>query len=277
MIGFLRAWLRILSVLVLTIGSWARADEGFLFVLEDDDTLAATTHGSYRAMYAEAVRAAARGGARAVALKFFFLEPDVAGDAPLAAAMGEVPTYLQYALRGDPAIGNPAPAALGVAAGSIGAEWMASDAPDFPVPELANVAAGLGFVDARSDFDLDVMPALGSLDGRAVPALQTALLGARFPGLAVTAAGLDAGGRRVPIAADGTVRCEVEELPDDVFVSLGDLLEERVPAARLADAVVVIGYDGVDAPRFSTGFFSSRSAHPMFMDRLRCVEALFGG
>lgn len=199
-----------------------------------------------RKFVAEAVAKLAAAGARGVVLKFFY---DHAAKAPqsdraLAAAMSKVPVALQAGIDDNEIQPNELPARF--APERISGDYrraITGRAGWIPIPELAKVAADIGFVDITSP---DRVPVIENYQGRPVKSLTLVALEMATSERAHIVSGerVLLGKRQIRIDEDNQIRLTRLDAREPPYVSFSLLLEGKVDAQRIRDKVVVIGYDG---------------------------------
>jgi hypothetical protein len=210
-----------------------------------------------RAVYADALTAFEKLGAKGVVLKFFLDQPKGKGDDTLALAMTKLPIILQARCDDSEAKPNPLDARFSTeidkqlsAAVSCKSGWI-------PLAQLQRNAANVCFVDQPVG---DVVPLLEHYQGRAVKVLY--------------ACALELAKKPVPVAdANGTRKVDLAKVPLFDVISLVDVLEGKVDRARIAGKIVVFGYEGSEAPMFDTTI-GRISAHRVFMLNLLAMEQL---
>ncbi len=195
---------------------------------------------------ANAIDKLAAAGARGVVLKFFYdhAAKEPGSDRALAAAMNKVPVALQAGIDDNEIQPNDLPARF--APERVSGDYrraISGRAGWIPVPELAKVAADIGFVDITSP---DRVPVIENYQGRPVKSLTLVALEMATSERAQVVSGerVVLGKRQIRIDEDNQIRLtrlDARELP---YVSFSALLEGKVDARQVRDKVVVIGYDG---------------------------------
>lgn len=235
----------------------------FAVVMIDEATEAELGPFPYdRAVLAKGIEALADAKARGVALKFFIdLRKSTEGDAALAKAMTKVKVILQARMDDSQPDANPLSerfvvtkrggAEVGTIAGKSG--WL-------PLPELSQNAYDLGFIDSPPSIEL--VPMVEEYQGKYVKSLYLAALelargerakitqtyavemNTKQNGAFVPKFRVELGGRE--IATDKHCFARIKLPPADNLraYSFIDLIHGKIPPERLADRVVILGYDG---------------------------------
>jgi CHASE2 domain-containing sensor protein len=206
-----------------------------------------------RKYYARAIDALRELGARGVILKFFLdLPKDAASDKLLADSIGKLPVFLQAGIQKEPKSNPLDPRFIykdkitGVSRLITGKEgWI-------PLPVFSAAAAGLGFVDGRSEAPT-FLPLLERYGNDNVLTLTFAILRFIHPDLVVTwGKSVSAGGRSLPMNDRGEVEGQLPAADSLDFISLADLLAGTVARARVEGRIVYLGYDGSEQPVIAT-------------------------
>lgn len=260
--GMSRVRHRVAITLALLAGAAQAGDfsQDFAVVFADANTTA--RHGALplpRTLLARALHAAADAGARGVVLKFFLDQPRTTdGDQALATAMRRLPVVLQARLAGAEAAAPPLPQRF-VLDGALPPVAVGGEQGWLPLPAFADAAHAVCFV----DFASSPVPLVEAYQGRPVPSLllcAMALASGRAASL--PQAGLQLGGQPLPVDGRQQVALSLADRSPLAVWSLDALAEGRVPAAALHGKVIVLGYDGPDAPLIAT------AAGPMGPHRL---------
>lgn len=230
----------------------------FLFIMIDAKTEAAMGEFPYdRAVLAKVVERAADAKARAVVLKFYLDQPkSVEGDRALAAAMSKIPVVLEACipLKDDKSaqpnplphrftllrFGKNEPKAIG---GKNG--WI-------PIPELAERAQGIGFVDSPGD--AKQVPIVEAYQAAYVKSLYTICIELAFNDGALITPGREMQINDKPIELDDKSLATVELSNEDRVptVSFLDFINGKVPDEAIKDRVLIIGCDTAKMPTLDT-------------------------
>jgi CHASE2 domain-containing sensor protein len=203
-----------------------------------------------RARYAEALAVLKEDGARAVVFKFFFDQPKNGdSDLKLEESLKLLPVFLQAR------IDNSEPNANGLADrfyleldGKFRAA-LSGDSGWLPLPQFAENAAGIGFVDIRKT---DSVPIVEMYKGRPVPSLGYAILAYCLPNLRIDKGRLVNGERTIKIGDNGEVAVRYPKQDNLTAFSFYDLVTRRLDPSLFADKIVIIGYDGEAMDKLKT-------------------------
>jgi CHASE2 domain-containing sensor protein len=199
-----------------------------------------------RAVYAKGIEALAEAKARGVVLKFFIDRPKSAeGDAALATSLSKIKVVLQARLDGDEPKPNPLPERFvlkGLARSD--AKPLAADSGWLPLPELAKGAYDLAFLDSSPAVELT--PLVVRYKGEYVKSLYTAALELALGEKAKIdpAKSLQLGTRKVQLDERCFATIKLPEKDNLEAYSFNDLINHKIAPERLADRVVILGYDG---------------------------------
>ena len=252
----MRLFVYIFVVVVLALPTYSRAASIFVPVFIDARSEARLGPFPYdRAVYANALMAFEKLGAKGVVLKFFIDQPKGNGDDALAMAMTKLPVILQARCDDTEAKPNPFDARFSVPATAQMNFAVTCKAGWIPLPILQKNAAGVCFVDQPA---VDAATILERYQNRAVKSLYVCAL--------------ELAGKPVPIAdAGGTRKVDLAKAPRLDVISLVDVLDGKIERARLAGKIVVFGYEGPKATMHDTAI-GRISAHRAFMANLLALE-----
>lgn len=215
-----------------------------------------------RTLYAQAIDALADAKVRGVVLKFFIdLPKSPEGDSALAAAMKKTKVILQA--RIDNSQTNPNPLDDRFILKNLDQEnivTIAGHSGWLPLPRLSENAHDLGFIDSTPAIEL--VPLVERYQNHYVKSLYTAALELALgqnatihPGVSIEIQTKNHG----QIKPKFTVAFGVKEIPTDEHCfatiklppqdnlqsySFIDLIHHKIPAEKLADRVIILGYDG---------------------------------
>ena len=208
-----------------------------------------------RAVYANALMAFEKLGAKGVVLKFFIDQPKGNGDDALAMAMKKLPVILQARCDDTEAKPNPLDARFSTPATKQMNFAVTCNAGWIPLPNLQTNAANVCFVD---QVEVDAATMLERYQNRAVKSLYVCAL--------------ELAGKPVPVAdAGGTRKVDLAKAPQFDVISLVDVLDGKIDRARIAGKIVVFGYEGPKATMHNTAI-GRISAHRAFMANLLALE-----
>lgn len=250
----------------------------FLFVAVDDASRDKWGNGAIdRGIHAEAIQNAKSSGARAVVMKFFFDRPSQSqSDAALAVAIGSMPVFLQYSLGGNSSDAS-VPRAWRDDLASPSLQGALKGYPTMaPLPALAQHAAGVGFVDVRDDTAQDRIEMVGHDTGHTVASLPLLTLEAATGQRAVIAGSmLRLGSHVYPLSSDGRIECPYLTIGHADVLPLQALVAGQIPADKIRDRVVVIGYLRADSPQYPVSWLRSLPIHEVFFRQIACLGQLF--
>lgn len=208
-----------------------------------------------RAVYADALTAFARLGAKGVVLKFFLDQPKGKGDYTLALAMTKLPVIVQARCDDAELKPNLLDARFSATITKQSNFAVTCEAGWIPLPLLQKNATNVCFIDQAV---ADMAPLLERYQQRAVKTLY--------------GCALELAGKPAPIAhSKGTHKIDLTKAPRFDAISLVDILDDKVDRARIAGKIVVFGYDGSKAAMFDTAI-GRISAHRVFMANLVALE-----
>jgi hypothetical protein len=246
----------------------------FVFLSEDETTLASSELADYRAVYARVIDRLAMHQANAVALKFFFFDSETS-DVDLANSMNQLPVLLQFALRGEAGSTMPVEQRQkwsGDGTISNSEKLPVSNNIQLPRPALVTAANRLGFVDVVEPFSPQNIPMIGLHDGEIVKSLILQLLEIEYGEARLNGDKLELAGREFRVDRKGRIRCDIDRHAIIHQETITGLLSGDASAETFANRTVVVGYVGADSPMFETGFFETIPAHELFFTRLICLE-----
>ncbi len=208
-------------------------------------------------VYADALMAFEKLGAKGVVLKLFLDQPKGKGDDALALAMTKLPVLLQARCDDSEVNPNPLDTRFSTAIGNQATFAVTCKSGWIPLAQLQRNAADVCFIDQSV---ADVAPLLERYQGRAVKTLYTCALAlAKKP---------------VPAAVgNGTRKVDLAKVSRLDVISLVDVLDGKIDRARVTDKIIVFGYEGSKAAMFDSTI-GRISAHRAFMLNLRAMEQL---
>lgn len=233
-----------------------------------------------REVYARAIRAAKKAGARGFALKFFIDRPmRPEGDAALAAAERELPTLLQaFPSLVAPGFKEP-PAKIARKDWDLGATPEALKVPGlaYPLPELMDAAHALGHAEVREDgvtSKVELARIVETQGGIPAQSLQLAIVELGLGKKAsVSGNHLRIGARDIALDPQGRVPCPVTEGPSYSVFGIDQLLAGTIPPKRIEGKVVVLGYLRADSPKVPVDG-NQVLVHAMFYRQAACLAKL---
>lgn len=268
-----------LTLIVFLIAIWTRAEDApkplvspapFAVVMIDEASEKELGPFPYdRAVYAKGIEALAQAKVRGVVLKFFIDRPKTAeGDAALPIALTKVKVILQARMDDDEAKANPLPERFIL--NGLGA----SDATPFsgksgwlPLPALSKNAYDLGFIDSMPWVEL--IPVIERYQGHDVKSLYTAALELATKEQAKISPGkfLQLGGKKIGMDDRCYAKVTLPAADTLAAYSFIDLIHVKIPAEKLADRVVILGYDGAKMETNKTAIGSVKG-HRLFCYQL---------
>jgi len=263
------------ALLTLLVSGWLPAappssfDESFVFIFIDDQAEAEFKGPPFdRSVYARAVDRCRELGAKGVVIKLFLdREHTPSGDAALASAMARLPVILQA--RIEPHTGTPGdlPEKFAFKARAL-STGMKGDRGWLPVPQLAAVAADIGFV----DFADENIPLLESYRDKT------------YKSVLVCALELQSG-HRARLGDDGRLMLGERPFPANAgyvlqikrslatlpAYGLTDVLAGKVSQSEIQRKVVILGWTGPRAGAVST----AEGMVPVHVYFGQCLRAVF--
>jgi hypothetical protein len=218
-----------------------------------------------RKLVAQAVTALKAAGAKGVVLKFFYDQPAKLpeSDKALADAISSTKTLLQARIDEAEFGPNPLPSrfAMDKAEGNLKTP-LAGDNGWIPMPQFANAAHDIGFVDITTP---ENVPMVESYKNTPVNSLTLAALelATDETGHIENGARLTLGSKSVALTTDNQVALKLNTNEKLDYVSFTDVLEaSSATMSRFRGKVVVIAYDGAKMEMIQT------SAGPIKAHRL---------
>ncbi len=199
-----------------------------------------------RTVYAKGIESLAKAKVRGVVLKFFIDRPKTAeGDAALTTALTKAKVILQARMDDDEIKPNTLPERFTLKGlGESNAMPLSGKSGWLPLPELSKNAYDLGFIDSMPSVEL--IPVIERYQGHDVKSLYTAALELATGERAKISPGksLQLGAKK--IGMDERCFAKVTLPPADTLRahSFIDLIHGKIPAEKLADRIVILGYDG---------------------------------
>jgi hypothetical protein len=218
-----------------------------------------------RKLVAQAVTALKAAGAKGVVLKFFYDQPAKLpeSDKALADAISSTKTLLQARIDEAEFGPNPLPSrfAMDKTEGNLKTP-LAGDNGWIPMPQFANAAHDIGFVDITTP---ERVPMVESYKSTPVNSLTLAALelATDETGQIENGSKLTLGTKSVALTADNQVALKLSTNEKLEYVNFSDVLEaSSATMSRFRGKVVVIAYDGIKAESIQT------SAGPIKAHRL---------
>jgi CHASE2 domain len=218
-----------------------------------------------RKLVAQAITALKAAGAKGVVLKFFYDQPAKLpeSDKALADAISSTKTLLQARIDEAEFGPNPLPSrfAMDKTEGNLKTP-LAGDNGWIPMPQFANAAHDIGFVDITTP---ERVPMVESYKNTPVNSLTLAALELATDEIGQIENGskLTLGTKSVALTADNQVALKLKTNEKTDYVNFSDVLEASSDTmSRFRGKVVVIAYDGVKAESIQT------SAGPIKAHRL---------
>jgi CHASE2 domain len=220
-----------------------------------------------RKLVAQVVTALKAAGAKGVVLKFFYDQPAKLpeSDKALADAISSTKTLLQARIDEAEFGPNPLPSrfAMDKAEGNLKTP-LAGDNGWIPMPQFANAAHDIGFVDITTP---ENVPMVESYKNTPVNSLTLAALelATDETGHIENGARLTLGSKSVPLTTDNQVALKLNTNEKLDYTSFSDVLESKegsTAMSRFRGKVVVIAYDGAKMEMIQT------SAGPIKAHRL---------
>ena len=256
----------------------AVADEPYtVFIALDDASVASVGRFPVdREVYARAIRKARELGARGLALKFFIDQPsNPRSDRALAQAVASFPVLMQFSSTSSP---SRAPRAARRLDWDLSAtrEPLRMTGALAPLPALASHAAGLGFVESRSDGLANTVEVAGLLGSEPVASLQLAIAELALGHRAVVRGNrLRIGSKDMDLDEKGRVACPVLAGPEPRMHGIGELLAGTIPRREIRGKVVVLGYARSDSPTIEVAG-RALPIHAFFYRDVACLVRLLG-
>jgi CHASE2 domain-containing sensor protein len=218
-----------------------------------------------RKLVAQAVTTLKAAGAKGVVLKFFYDQPAKLpeSDKALAEAISSTKTLLQARIDEAEFGPNPLPSRFAMEKPETNLKSaFAGDNGWIPMPQFANAAHDIGFVDITTP---ERVPMVESYKNTPVNSLTLAALelATDETGQIENGARLTLGTKSVALTADNQVALKLNTNGKLDYVNFSDVLDGSVDTmSRFRGKVVVIAYDGVKAESIQT------SAGPIKAHRL---------
>jgi hypothetical protein len=221
-----------------------------------------------RKLVAQAVTALKAAGAKGVVLKFFYDQPAKLpeSDKALADAISSTKTLLQARIDEAEFGPNPLPSrfAMDKAEGNLKTS-LAGDNGWIPMPQFANAAHDIGFVDITTP---ENVPMVESYKDMPVNSLTLAALelATDETGHIENGSRLTLGSKSVALTTDNQVALKLNTNEKLDYTSFSDVLENKEGSAamsRFRGKVVVIAYDGTKMEMIQTSAGAIK-AHRLF-------------
>jgi len=248
--------IRFALIFLIAAAGWAHAAElvkaiipppPFAVVMIDEATEKELGLFPYdRAIYAKGIEALAEMKTRGVVHKFFIDLPKSAeGDAALANAMTKVKVILQARIDNDQAKPNLLPKRFVLSGlGEADVKPLAGTSGWLPLPELSKNAHDLGFIDSPPSIEL--VPLVERYQDHYVKSLYLAALELAAGERAKIMLGksIELKGKKIAMDDRCFGQIKLPEADRLEAYSFLDLIHHKIPAEKLADRVVILGYDG---------------------------------
>ena len=208
-----------------------------------------------RKFVAQAVTALKGAGAKGVVLKFFYDQPAKLpeSDKALAEAISSTKTLLQARIDEAEFSPNPLPSRFAMDKAETNLKSaFAGDNGWIPLPQFANAAHDIGFVDLTTP---ERVPMVESYKNTPVNSLTLAALelATGETGQIDNGARLTLGSKSVALTADNQVALKLNINEKLDYVNLSDVLDGGAATlSRFRGKVVVIAYDGIKAEAINT-------------------------
>lgn len=208
-----------------------------------------------RKIVAQAVTALKAAGAKGVVLKFFYDQPAKLpeSDKALAEAISSTKTLLQARIDEAEFGPNPLPSKFVMDKTETNLRSaFAGDNGWIPMPQFANAAHDIGFVDITTS---ERVPMVESYKNTPVNSLTLAALelATGETGQIDNGARLSLGSKSVALTADNQVALKLNTNEKLDYINFSDVLEGNAATmSRVRGKVVVIAYDGIKAESINT-------------------------
>jgi hypothetical protein len=210
-----------------------------------------------RSKYAEVISALREAKAKAVIIKYFLDQPKPgAGDDKLSAEIKKIPVLLQA--RIDPA--QPKPNSLPVSFG-CGSQVKSDNQNIFsglsgwiPSEKFSEGCAGVGFVDIASKNNILNIPMVLKYKDTVFPSLELAALEMAFgiPAQITLGDKVTLAGHSLPVDASSQVLAKLPAQNQMDFISFVDVIKGNFDKKRVADKIVILGFDAKETPVLAT-------------------------
>jgi hypothetical protein len=194
--------------------------------------------------------------AKAIVLKYFVdLPKNEKLDMELVKAMSKIPVYLQARL--DPEESNPNkldPKNSMQVKGNT-KKLLSGAAGWIPHVKFSGMAAGIGFVDAFEEYPIKKFPVVLKYQGMVYPSLYLLALIEVFGESLKVEVGkkVAVGDKSIFINERAEVLINFPAKDNLVPISFIDVYEKKISGKKVEGKVVILGYDGKNAPELETG------------------------
>ena len=242
----------LLLVLTITIIDQLSAEIPFVVIMYDVKT--ENTMGVFppkRIVWANTIDKVKTLSAKAVVLKFFFDLPKEE-DIYLVKSISTIPTFLQACINENDPSGNLLDSKFEITVDKDYQNLLSGKMGWLPTKELAQYAYDVSFVDIS---DINEIPIIEKYNNKYVKSLYFSILQYVFPELQIVDNVLVNKTKRVKLNQNSEMHVNYPKKDSIEYVSLCDVLNNKIDRKVFENKIVIIGYDGINSEKLliSTG------------------------
>jgi CHASE2 domain-containing sensor protein len=250
--GILQMKKCLIVFLLILIVSNIFADNPFVVIMYDSKT--EKSIGPFppkRTVWASTIEKVINLNAKAVVMKFFYDLPKDE-DKILSSSLKKVPTFLQACINEVEPSDNKLDVKFTIKLDQNYKNLITGKKGWMPVSELANNAYDIGFVDIR---DINNIPIIEKYDNKYVKSLYFSILQFIFPNLRLENNSLVNNNKKILLNQYSEMHINYPKEDNLDYISLCDVLNNKIDKAKIENKIVIIGFDGNDLDSFdiSTG------------------------
>jgi len=185
--------------------------------------------------------------AKAVVLKFFYDLPKEE-DKYLQKSISTIPTFLQACINEAEPSNNVLNAKYEIKVDKEYAQIISGNMGWLPTNEIAQYAYDIGFVDLN---DINEIPIIEKYSGKYVKSLYFSILQYVLPDLKLQNNVLINNKRKVKLSKIAEMHVYYPKKDEIEYVSLCDVLKDKVDKKIIENKIIIIGYDGINSEKLS--------------------------
>jgi len=216
------------------------------FVVIMYDSLSEKNIGSFppnRKIWADTINKLKEYNAKAIVLKFFFDLPKQE-DELLSKSINNIPTFLQACFNENEPSNNQLDSRFVAKIDSNYKNVISGNKGWLPVPVLSQNAYDIGFVDLKNVNDI---PIIEKYNNHYVKSLYFSVLQYMLPELKLTNNTLINKNKRIVLNKYLEMHINYPKIDSLKYVSLYDVLNNKVDKSIFYNKIVIIGYDGINS------------------------------
>lgn len=242
----------IISLLLILTCSNTFANNPFVIIMYDSET--EKSIGLFppkRSVWASAIDKLNKLNANAVVLKFFF-DMSKPEDLLLSNSFQSMPTFLQACFNETDPSNNKLDKRFIIKVDQEYKNILTGNKGWLPVKELASNTFDIGFVDIRN---MNSIPIIEKYNNNYVKSLYYSILKYVYKDLRLEKNVLINGNKKITLNQYSEMDVNYPETDELSYISLIDLINDKIDKEQIKNKIVIIGYDGIqsETQNISTG------------------------